>query len=81
MNTQVKRESLFLTREVLIEHIKEVGKAIINDAERITPCPKYCSGIEITAHIYPVAETTEVEYRITRYADPRIADAKTEVEE
>lgn len=80
MNTQVKRESLFLTRDDLIEHIREVGKAIINDAEHIAPTPLMCSGIEITAHICPSTEATEVEYHITRYADPRLTGAEKETE-
>lgn len=62
----------YLRNEMLAEHIKEVGRRIIDDAEAISSGPEIISGIKITASVIPGEEITSVEYEIRKYADPRI---------
>lgn len=61
-----------ITRDDLIAHIKVVGQRIIDDAEEITPDPNGTSFMEIRAIIAPATVATQIEYKIKRYADPRI---------
>lgn len=65
-------ETQMITRDDLIAHIKEVGQRIIDDAEGIAPDPNGTSFMEIRATIAPESEVTQIEYKIVRYADPRI---------
>ena len=60
-----------LTRDDLIAHIKNVGQAIINDAEQIALDPQNIQGVSIIASIEPLSSITTVDYSITRIADPR----------
>lgn len=60
-----------MTQEQLREHIKAIGEAIVKDAERIIPTVDRTFHIRITAEIKPESVTT-IEYKIERYADPRI---------
>lgn len=62
-----------LTRDDLIAHIKNVGQAIINDAEQIALDPQNIQGVSIIASIEPLSSITTVDYSITRIADPRRA--------
>lgn len=61
-----------ITRDDLIAHIKAIGQKIIDDAEEIAPNPNGTSFMEIRAIIAPTTAVTQVEYKIKRYADPRI---------
>ena len=66
-----------LTREDLIKHLQEVGKAIIEDADRIALDPCKVSYVEISAEIAPLTEVTRVKYTIHRNADPRVSMTQT----
>ena len=61
-----------VNREDLIEHIKKIGQAIIDDAERIAPETKVTKEIEISAKIRPNDLVTTIHYDIERIADPRL---------
>lgn len=67
----VKREP-YLRNEMLAEHIKEVGRRIIDDAEAISSGSEIIFGIKIIASINPGEEVTSVCYETQKYADPRI---------
>lgn len=70
--SEVKRPEYVPDRATLIEHIREVGKRIIADADRIAPQPSVCRCITISATIAPATEVTCVDYSISEYADPRV---------
>ena len=70
-STEVKRKE-YLTKVDIKEHIKEVGKQIIEDADKITIDAVNTKSIIICAEIAPGMQATEIEWSITRYADPRI---------
>lgn len=71
IETELKRQELMSKME-LITHIKCIGQAIIDDAERIGERPERTSYISISAVISPVEEITKIDYRIERIADPRV---------
>ena len=73
--TMVPRD-MFMTPEKMAEHIRCVGKAIMDDAQSVaTQCTKVRC-IDIIATISPGTEITTVRYEIERYADPRIPEKK-----
>lgn len=72
MQTKIQREK-FLTTQQLVEHVKAVGQAIIDDADKIAFDATDLSSIVIRAYINPNEEVTTVTYRMERYADPRIS--------
>lgn len=67
--TEVQRAKT-LTAEQLIEHIKAVGKAIIDDAESVAIDTSKLRSITIEAEIAPMEQVTTITYR--RTADPRM---------
>lgn len=72
MQTKIQREKV-LTTPQLIEHVKAVGQAIIDDADKIAFDTTDLSSIVIRAYINPGEEATTVTYRMVRYADPRFS--------
>lgn len=70
MTTEVERAKA-LTTEQLAEHLKAVGQAIINDAEKVKLTPGNIQSIHIDVEIAPLEEITSVHYSINRLADPR----------
>ena len=77
IETKAKRPEYILSREDLVKHLQEVGKAIITDAEQIAPEPRNVALIEISAEIAPLTEVTRVKYTIHRNADPRVSMTQT----
>lgn len=75
---EIERKSS-LSRADLIAHLKCIGQTIIDDAEVIGAKPQRTCYITISAVINPVEEVTTIDYRIERYADPRI-EKKDETE-
>ena len=76
----VKRKP-YMDNATLAEHIKCVGKAIIDDAESVALRTKRITSIEISAIISPGNSVTHVTYAIDRYADPRIPDEQPDAEQ
>ena len=75
----VKRKP-YMDNATLAEHIKCVGKAIIDDAENVALRTRNIISIEITATISPGNSVTHINYAIDRYADPRIPDKQADTE-
>ena len=75
----VKRKP-YMDNATLAEHIKCVGKAIIDDAESVALRTRNIMSIEISAIISPRNSVTHVTYTIDRYADPRIPDEQQDTE-
>ena len=73
----VKRKP-YMDNAMLAEHIKCVGKAIIDDAENVALRTRNIISIEISAIISPGNSVTHINYAIDRYADPRIPDKRAE---
>lgn len=68
-----------MTVEALAEHLKEIGKAIIADAENLAVDTHNLFRVHIEADVAPDDEVTSLSYRLDRYADPRIhRNAKSE---
>lgn len=66
---------------MLVEHIKAVGQAIIDDADKIAFDACDLTSIAIRATIEPCESFTTVTYRLERIADPRVGkdrDGRTE---
>lgn len=70
----------YMDNAVLAEHIKCVGKAIMDDAENVALRTRNIMSIEISAIISPGNSVTHVTYAINRYADPRISDEQPDTE-
>lgn len=80
MQTKVPKE-FPVTTQRLVEHVKAVGQAIIDDADKIAFDACDLSSIVIRAIIEPCEGVTTVTYRLERLADPRIGkdnDGRTE---
>lgn len=75
----VKRKP-YMDNAMLAEHIKCVGKAIMDDAENVALRTRNVISIEITAIISPRNSVTHVNYAIDRYADPRIPNEQSDKE-
>ena len=73
--TKVERAEHFCTNEELIQHIKAVGHAIINDADKLPTTPGVTFSVSISAKIAPGEKVTSINYLIDRRADPRIPEA------
>lgn len=72
VKTDVPRKAGGMNKEQLKEHIRGIGQAIIDDAERIASfIEDGLYSIEVKARIEPASLTT-VQYRLHRSADPRI---------
>lgn len=69
--TEISRNRT-LTTEQLVEHIKAVGNAIVDDAERISIDAKNIMSLSIKAEIAPLEQVTTIEYTYNRKADPRL---------
>ena len=72
MQTRVSKGNKAMTTQQLVEHIKAVGQAIIDDADKIAFDAHDLASIVIRAVIAPSEEVTTVTYRLERLADPRI---------
>ena len=68
--TKVSRDESLNTQK-LVEHVKAVGQAIIDDADKIAFDADDLLSIEIEADVAPFNQATVVEYRLRRIADPR----------
>ena len=72
IKTPVPREPGGMNKEQLKEHIRCIGQAIFEDAERIADfIDDGLYSVEMKAEIFPDSFTS-VRYRIHRNADPRI---------
>ena len=81
MQTIVSKGNKAMTTQRLVEHIKAVGQAIIDDADKIAFDAHDLISIGISAEIEPYTQVTTVGYRLRRRADPRIGkdnDGRTE---
>ena len=58
--------------EDLKEHIKAVGRSILEDADKLSIDPKYTRSVRMYANIESGTEITTVEWTIERIADPRL---------
>ena len=70
-----------MTTQMLVEHIKAVGQAIIDDADKIAFDAHDLISINISAEIEACTQVTTVNYQLERLADPRIGkdnDGRTE---
>jgi hypothetical protein len=74
---EIDREP-YMTNAMLAEHVKCVGKAIMDDADNIALETGRIISIEISALISPGDRVTHINYAIDRYADPRIPDKQTD---
>ena len=61
-----------MTVKAIAEHLKEIGKAIIADAENLAVDTHNLFMVHIKADVAPNDEVTSLSYRLDRYADPRI---------
>ena len=68
----------YMDNAMLAEHIKCVGKAIMDDAENIALRTRRIISVEISAILSPGDRVTHINYAIDRYADPRIPDKQAE---
>jgi len=75
--SEVERE-VAMSREQLKEHLTEIGKMIIRDADSIALPSIRVRSIKITADIEPGEQATTVNYSITRFADPRCPEREDE---
>lgn len=62
----------FMTSEELKDHLAEIGKAIMHDAEILSSNTDRLKLVEIHAEVAPYQQETEIVYRMHRLADPRI---------
>ena len=69
-HTKMNRDRILSTQE-LVEHVKAIGQAIIDDAEKLAFDADDLSSIGINAVIAPWESCTTVTYRLSRIADPR----------
>ena len=75
MQTKVPKETKAnkaMTTQQLVEHIKAVGQAIIDDADKIAFDANDLAAIVIYAEIAAGKQVTTVDYCLQRLADPRI---------
>jgi hypothetical protein len=70
---EIEREP-YMDSSTLAEHVKCVGKAIMDDADNIALKTSKIISIEISALIAPGDRVTRINYDIDRYADPRLPD-------
>lgn len=68
--TMIKREPFMDTKE-LAKHLRTIGQAIIDDAEKVALDARNVRIINIEAEIAPNEQITSIRYEINRYADPR----------
>ena len=63
---------LFVTSDELKDHLTEIGKAIMHDAEILSSNTDSLKLVEIHAEVAPYQQVTEIVYRMHRLVDPRI---------
>lgn len=73
----VRRQRYFKTSEEVAEHIRCIGKSIIEDADSLCPNPSVINSIKITAEINSSVDITTIKYEIGRIADPRLQNQET----
>ena len=78
--TMIKREPFMDTKE-LAKHLRTIGQAIIDDAEKFALDARNVRIINIEAEIAPNEQITSIHYEINRYADPRRRVKKDESKE
>ena len=68
-----------LNSDALVDHLKQIGKAIIEDAEHLTVDTQNLCKVRVEAEIAPCERVSTVTYTLERIADPRrsIKDADT----
>lgn len=71
LQTKVQNEAP-MTTQILVDHVKAVGQAIIDDADKIAFDACDLTSLVIRAVIEPGEGATTVTYRLERLADPRI---------
>lgn len=71
MQTRVSKGNKAMTTQQLVDHVKAIGQAIIDDAEKIAFDADDLSLIGISAIIAPHESVTTVKYQLNRIADPR----------
>lgn len=80
MQTRVSKGNKAMTTQQLVEHVKAVGQAIIDDADKIAFDAHDLFSICISAEI-AASQVTTVNYQLERLAAPRVGkdnDGRTE---
>lgn len=65
---------IFMNNDALAEHLKAIGKAVIDDAEHLTVNTNRLRMVRVEAEIAPCEQITTVTYTLERTADPRTGD-------
>lgn len=65
---------IFMNNDALAEHLKTIGKAIIDDAEHLAVDTNRLRMLRVEAEIAPCEQITTVTYTLERTADPQIDD-------
>lgn len=76
-HTNVNRDASMDTQQ-LINHLKAIGQAIIDDAEKIAFDASDLASVGIDAYIAPCTRFTTVEYRLRRIAQRKEDHGRTE---
>lgn len=63
-----------MNNDALAEHLKAIGKAVIDDAEHLAVDTNRLRMVRLEAEIAPCEQITTVTYTLERTADPRIVD-------
>ena len=63
-----------MNNDALAEHLKAIGKAVIDDAEHLAVDTNRLRMVRVEAEIAPCEQITTVTYTLERTADPRIDD-------
>ena len=63
-----------MNNDALAEHLKAIGKAVIDDAEHLAVDTNRLRMVRVEAEIAPCEQITTVTYTLERAADPRIDD-------
>lgn len=61
-----------MNNDALAEHLKAIGKAVIDDAEHLAVDTNRLHMVRVEAEIAPCKEITTVTYTLERVADPRL---------
>ena len=63
-----------MNNDAFVEHLKQIGKAIIEDAEHLTVDTQNLRLVRVEAEIAPCEQVTTIKYTLERIADPRRAE-------
>ena len=61
-----------MNNDALADHLKAIGKAIIDDAEHLSIDTNRLRMVRVEAEIAPCEQITTLTYTLERTADPRI---------